>query len=132
MSAGARITLAIVTILCAAGFAAVGILAPELPSGPWPCYGLAAFCGLIALACLARSSRPVALRIIGAVVFLGYVAFADDSIDDGNLFRAIAGLIVWGLPAGYVAIWGAYPAWGRASAAFRSERDDDDRRSGVT
>jgi hypothetical protein len=126
MSAGARITLAIVTILCAAGFAVVGsYLGPELPAGPWPFYGLAAFCGLIALACLARGSRPVALRIIGAVIFLGYVAFAYDSIDEGNLFRAVAGLMVWGVPAGYVAIWGAYPPWGRASAALRSEKADD-------
>jgi hypothetical protein len=58
MSAGARITLAIATILFAAGFAATGrYFGPELPAGSWPFYGLGAFCILIALACLIRSSR---------------------------------------------------------------------------
>lgn len=125
MSTGARVALAIATILSAAGFAVIGIVfGPELPSGPWPFYGLAAFCGLIALACLVRGSRPMTLRIIGAVVFLAYVFYAYDSIGDRNFFRAIAGFVVWGLPAGYVAIWGRYPVWGRASAAFRSEERD--------
>lgn len=126
MSGGARITLAIVTILSAIGFAAIGrLLGPELPAGSWPFYGFAVLCALIAVACLVRSSRPVTLRIIGSVVFVAYVVYAYASIGDKKFARAVAGLFAWGLPGAYVAIWGKYPWWGKGAGAFGSESAND-------
>jgi len=127
MSAGARITVAIVTAFSAAAFVVIGAsLGAELPAGSWPSYGLAMFCALVAHACLVPGARPVTLRLIGFVIFLAYVVYAFDSIGERTFFRAIGGLIFWGLPALYVGIWGKYPVWGPASAAFRSETADRD------
>ena len=130
MSSDARILLGIATILSAIGFVAIGIvLGPELPLGATPFYLLATFCILISMACFTPSTRPVALRIIGLVVFVTYVVYAYSCIGQKDFVRALAGLLVWGFPGGYVAIWGVYPSWGRGAAAFganNARRDDDD------
>jgi hypothetical protein len=111
--------LAVACSLSAAGFAALGWLYGEyFPRGPWPFYGLAAFCALIALACLASASRPVTLRVVGAVVCGAFALYVYDSDGRPNFWRALAGFGVFGLPAGYVALTGKYPRWGKAAAAF--------------
>ncbi|CAN5899520.1 hypothetical protein BH23PLA1_BH23PLA1_41020 [soil metagenome] len=125
MSTGARVVLAVFVLICAACFAAIGMISGDLlAAGAWPFYGLAVFCVVIALACLSRSSRPVTLRLIGLVIFLAYGFYIYDSLGDLNILRAIAGLCVWGLPSGYLAIRGIYPTWGKGSAAFRTESND--------
>jgi hypothetical protein len=122
MSRGARLTLAIVTLLSAVGFFLTGyFLGAELPAGSWPFYGMSAFCGVIAVACLAQSSRPLTLRVIGSVIFLSYVIYAFDSFGDRDFLRALIGFVWWGLPSGYLAIWGEYPTWGKLAPAFRPD-----------
>ena len=126
MSRGARIVVAIVTIVGAFSFALIGaFLGPALPAGSWPFYGLSAFCAVIAIACLVRNGRAITLRIIGSVIFAAYVVYAIVSIGNANFDRALRGLLVWGLPSGYLAIVGQYPWWGHVSEAFRSKDSDD-------
>lgn len=123
MSRGACITVAIAMLLSAVGFMLTGIfLGADLPAGSWPFYGAAMFCVVIAIACLSKASRPVALRIIGTVIFLTYVDYVYDSIGEENLRQAIVGFFWWGLPSGYLTIWGQWPTWGRWAAAFRPDR----------
>ncbi len=43
---------------------------------------------------------------------------------------SVAGFVVFGLPSGYVAIWGRYPSWGKGSAAFRTHNDKGTRGTG--
>ncbi|MFO0959264.1 MAG: hypothetical protein U0800_17840 [Isosphaeraceae bacterium] len=123
MSRGAQLTIATVAFVFAVSFAGLGLYAGNLfPVGPWPFYGLAAFCVAIAVACLSPASRAVTLRIIGLVVFLTYVAYFIDSLEELTVLRALRGFCLWGLPSGYLAIRGEYPSWGRASAAFGGSR----------
>lgn len=136
MSSGARIALAIMTLFCAASFAAIGLISgDQLSAGAWPFYGISAFCVVIAVACLMPRSRPVTLRLIGSIIFLVYVCYFFDSLGDISILRAFSGFCVWGLPSGYLAIKGTYPSWGRASAAFQTEanrRADADERGKVS
>ncbi len=123
MSTGACIALAIMMILGAACSVAIGIyLGPELPGGPPAFYGLAAFCIVVATACLVRKSRPVTLRIIGAVIFLTSAYFTYRSYGEKSFIHLLIGLIVFGLPSGYLAIFGKYPNWGAISGAFDSQK----------
>src|SRR4051794_6191626 len=112
MSTGARVTLAVACSLIAVGFAVLAALYGDyFPKGPWPFYRLAGFCALIALACLAPASRPVALRVIGAVVCGAFALYVYKSDGGPNFWRALAGFGVFGMPAGYVALTGKYPRW---------------------
>ena len=128
MSPGARITIGVATAISAVLFVLTGIaFGKELPNGPWPLYGLGAFCGIVALACLVPRSRPVTLRIIGAAIFVIFAHYAYDSYGKDNFNRALVGFLVLGLPAGFVAITGGYPTWGRAAGAFTSAELEEDR-----
>jgi hypothetical protein len=126
MSQGACIFLGSVTFLIGACFVATGIAADaDLPSGPLPLYVIGGFCGIIALACFSRRSRPVTLRILGAALCAVYVWYVLGQWgkpvrlnDTTNIFYAIGGLIAFGVPGAYLAITGRYPAWGRWSHAF--------------
>lgn len=63
--------LGVAALICAAGFAAVGMMAgAAMPSGPLPLYGLAAFCGLIGMACVSTGAQPVTLRLLGLTVLV--------------------------------------------------------------
>jgi hypothetical protein len=119
MSRGGRVALAVACSLIAIGFATVGALYGDVfPKGPWPFYGLAGFCALIALACLEPASRPIALRFIGAVVCGAFALYLYDSSGGPDFWRARTGFGVLGLPAGYVALTGKYPRWGKGAKAF--------------
>jgi hypothetical protein len=111
--------LGVACSLIAVGFAVVAVLYGDyFPKGPWPFYGLAGFCTLIALACLVPVSRPFALRFIGAIVCGAFALYVYDSYGSPNFWRALAGFGVFGGPAGYLALRGKYPRWGKAAAAF--------------
>lgn len=127
MSRGAQIAIGVVALVCGASFAALALISGDLfPVGPWPFYGLAALCVALAAACFFRGSRPVTLRILGAVRFLTYLAYALGSLKELTAFRAIRAFCLWGLPSGYLAIHGGYPSWGGAAAAFGIKRRDAD------
>jgi MFS family permease len=119
MSTGGRVILGVACALIAAGFAVLATLYSDtFPEGTWPLYALAGFCTLIALACLVPASGPVALRIIGAVVCGAFALYVYASLDSPNFWRALSGFVVLGLPAGFVALTGKYPRWGKAAKAF--------------
>ena len=119
VSAGSRIIIAAISLVCAAGFFLTALDPSGLPAGSHVFYGLAAFCVVVAIACLFPKSHPITLRMIGTIIFCIYVAYVGDSLHSHNLVRALVGLIVIGLPAGYLGIKGKYPSWGRFGQAFR-------------
>lgn len=115
MSAGSRIIIAAISLVCAAGFFMTALDPSGLPADPHSFYGLAALCIVIAIASLSPKSHPITLRMIGTIIFCGYMAYVGDSINNGNLGRALFGLGICGLPAGYLAIKGTYPTWDKLS-----------------
>lgn len=123
MSRGARIALGIVLVAMALGFAAVGWLAAGVVEDRFQ-VGMAALAGFSAvgaMACLWAASRPVTVRLVGLVVFLAFAAYLVDALVSGppeGRAEAAAGFVVLGVPAGFVAITGRYPRWGRHAAAF--------------
>jgi hypothetical protein len=92
---------------------------------------LSAFSGLGAIACLVPASRPVTLRLVGGVVFLACLGYMIEMLlrgpvlgksrADQSLVNSIFALVAFGLPAGYVAIRGRYPSWGRHASSFGAE-----------
>lgn len=124
MSASARVTLAVGCSLAAVGFAGLAALYGDyFPKGPWPFYGLAGFCALIALACLAPASKPVAMRAIGAVVCGAFAWYVYDSQGKPSFWRALAAFGVFGMPAAYVVVTGKYPLGGeRFAVNWRNRR----------
>lgn len=131
MSRGARWVLGSFTLF----FAGIFVLTGSPSSGPlaltvlWICAG---FCVLISVACLSSVARGPAIRIIGSVVFLLYVAYLILEIRKGlwrpyegrgseHWVNAIWGLIVFGLPGLYVAFRGRYPFWGQGAEGFLGE-----------
>ena len=125
MSYGARLAIGTVAFFCAVAFAALApILGPISPRGAWPVYLLSSFCAVIGLACFRSASRPVTLRLIGAIIFVVYAAYVWSSRNDLNVFRAIVGFIVFGLPGAYTGITGRYPIWGKFAQAFPNSDDE--------
>jgi peptidoglycan/LPS O-acetylase OafA/YrhL len=117
-------------------FAAIFVYSEQsAPSAaPWLVYIFAAFCVFIAVACFSPRLRGPAVRVIGFMVFLGYVSyFAYELLheptkpyagrSEPHWFNAIMGLIVFGLPGLYVAVRGKYPNWGTGAKVFSSETD---------
>lgn len=154
MSSVPRLILGIALILIAVGFLALvpvfaGAGDAFPPQTAYILGGLAVFCGLGGLACFSRASHPIAIRVIGGTVFaacLAYVvgeAFGETPAPPkparaGNpvvaiamrrgrpsLANSIAFFILVGLPAGYAAVAGRYPSWGRHAAAFGGGRSKD-------
>lgn len=122
MSFGSRIAIGVVALLCAAGFLMTALYPSSLPAGSVTCYGIAAFCMIIAIACFFPQSHPITLRLIGAMIFCTYVAYVSDSFRNQNLSRAIVGFLVWGIPSGYLAVMGKYPSWGTGAEAFNAKQ----------
>ncbi|MBH8575136.1 hypothetical protein I8752_19375 [Nostocaceae cyanobacterium CENA369] len=85
-------------------------------------WGLVVFLLLIAVSCFSKRARPIAIRLIAATVLTMYICYVISEIGKPSLPKAIAGLCVWGLPAGFVAITGKYPSWGHGSAAFNGSQ----------
>jgi hypothetical protein len=145
MSNGARIFLGVALLVIALGFLALvpffvaaGDAFP--PAAPYGLGGFALLSGLGAVACLARASHPVTIRLIGASVFLICLAYvgselvkptpppakpAENAIQARLDRRSRPSLVnsllffgLVGLPSGYAAIKGRYPGWGRHARAF--------------
>jgi len=98
----------------------------RMPAGSMPFYFLAAFCGVVASACLVRQGRPLMLRIIGAVICIAFVASAPGMFKSGKVIQALGGLFVFALPCGYLALTGKYPIWGEAGAVFGEKKEPRD------
>jgi hypothetical protein len=125
MSRGASITLGIACLLCGIGFLFVPFMG--VGASPVGVVAIAIFCFLISSACLIPSSRQVTLRLIALIVLgvcLVYVwttrnaQWWPSQAGQPSLGRATMALIVFGLPAAYVVVRGAYPTWGRGAEAF--------------
>lgn len=110
MSSTIRIIIGLIATVGAIGFLYVASpLGGQLPVGPWPFVGMAVFWALVAIACFSEKCRPLALRFIGATVFLVYAAYAFSSYGDETFSKALAGFVCIGLPAGYLAFTGKPP-----------------------
>jgi hypothetical protein len=132
MSKGSCIAIGITALACCIGFVYVGIsLGPQCPYGATPFNVIAAFCGILSLACLVKSSRALTLRLLGAAVCGAYVwgvylfVTAQGHVAIADVIKVILGFAVFGLPAAYVAITGTYPKWGEHSKVFRRNATAD-------
>lgn len=118
-------TIGILTAVGACLFVLVGLtMGGELPTrqspaGPMPFLLLATFCVVISVACFSKRSRPVTLRIIGAVLCAAFTIPAFNKYGTENFLQALAGFVLIGLPCGYLMITGRYPGGGYAGAAFQ-------------
>lgn len=104
--------LGIASLLIGIAFAAVAAFSgPLMPTGPWPYYGLAGFCGLISLAGLVPISRPVTGRLLGVTVFAACVEYLVTSLGTPWILGALAAMAAFGIPAAYATVTGTLPAW---------------------
>jgi len=131
MSRGATLMLGVLLGSLAVGFLGVAYFTSNLDGQRAPTVGgvlLAGFCAIGALACLLPASRPVTLRLVGGTVFLAFSGYLIDMLMSGkfmgrsradpSLVNALVAFSAFGLPAGYVALTGRYPRWGRYAPAF--------------
>lgn len=115
LSPSARWIIAIAMVF----FGAIACLGAQSAAKPLAVYGVAAFCWIIAFACIADGKlRRTAGRIIGGVVFLTAAAYFVDQILGGpvssgsrsklSIINAIFFMMVFGLPGGYFAWKGGF------------------------
>lgn len=137
MSKGSRWAIGTVALLGAVAFWLSAIVSLAEGLQPWSailfdCL-MATFATAIGLACFLPRSHAITLRIIGALVFVALASLLVNDIQKANEgqeqlhWRRVILVAVFGLPALYVALFGAYPLWGRFSGVFRQPDDDEDR-----
>lgn len=124
MSNGARIAIATVGLF----FAAMCSLMALSPKAGLTSWLPTAFCLTLSLACVRGKVGKIALRAIAAAVFLLCLGYVITEAMQGNmgtgersqasLPNAIMAFIIFGLPFGYLAIFGFYPVWGRFGEHF--------------
>lgn len=126
LSKGSRIAIGIVALVSALFFL-LSALDPDspFPGGPLAFYGLAILCVVIAIACIFPKSHPVTLRIIGTTIFVAYTSYLVHSFGSPGFFRALAGMFVFGIPSGYLAIFGKSPTWDAIAKDFKAKEDKD-------
>lgn len=103
-----------------------------IPKNGWFGWVLAAICALIAVSCIPGKHVAVSGRVIGGFVFLTCLWYLGTQyLDPGpggnratpSFKNAWSLFTLWGLPAGFVAIFGYYPSWAKLGDAFgRSAR----------
>src|SRR5262245_54618690 len=122
MSKAARVTIAIVTLIGGSCFVLCGLaFGHEAPAGPLPFYGLAAFCFVIATACLSRRSRPATLPIIAvAVVAVLWLANRDGAITTLAAVGAVLGAVLLVGVSLYLYVRWRDRVWLRAVRLFRA------------
>ena len=128
MSRGSRIAIGIAALLSAAAFLKSAFNPIGLPVGAIVFYGMALFCGIIAMACFFPKGNPVTLRIIGVVIFSSYIIYWCSSFGTQNFTRATIGFLMWGIPSGYLAVKGKYPSWGYGAAGFNANQQKNIRK----
>ena len=118
MSVEIRITIAVVALLCALGFAGAAFAAPDAFPNPGAIYGCGAFCLLVALACLGGPVGEIVRRIVAGLIFVGYVwylvtqltapapALLSGSRSKPSIVNAAAGLLLMGVPCALYAAFG--------------------------
>ena len=119
MSFGSRLVIALVSLVCALMFWLTALDTSGLPAGPIVFYGMAFICVIIAIACLLPKSHPITLRIIGITIFSIYALYVADSRTPKTLIQAFMGFLTFGMPSGYLAIFGTYPTWGKFVDVFQ-------------
>ncbi len=127
MPPGVRITIAVVALLCGIGFAATVFSSPDAFPNPGAIYGCAAFCLLIAVACLSGPIGEIIRRGIAGLICLAYVWYIfkefsapapvllSGSRAKPDIVKSIAGFLLIGVPCGLYAVLG-----GRLIEWFRS------------
>jgi hypothetical protein len=130
MSQGSRFAIGLVAGLLGI-LIFVATLNDPAAEGPSPAarFGMSAFALCVATACFFRSSLPVTLRIIGAVVcvFAGWFAYsilAGEKARPGALPFAI--LLAGG--GAWLAVTGKYPSWAAHGSAFQKIEESNRRR----
>ena len=121
MSAAARKTIGIAMSIAACCLGLAGLsLGNQLPNGPMPLYSGSLFFLTVSIACFSKGSRSLTLRLIGAAVFWLYFSYATRNIGNGINFKAVRAFLVFGIPSGYLAIFGRLPKLNWLYRAFNS------------
>ena len=80
---------------------------------------------MIPLACFFPSVRPLAIRLIGGIIFGSYVAYLISSIGSENFPRALKGLLIFGVPGLHCAIFGSDPISTLIKSSNQSKNSSD-------
>jgi hypothetical protein len=125
MSRGARWTIGVFAVGCAVIFAWL----PSQGIQPLGAYCAAAFLTIVAALCFVPATAPLTARLVGGVLLLVCVAYLIDvlrSPPDPNgvttPWRAVKAMLLFGLPGGYLMIFGRYPLWGRFDSSRSGPR----------
>lgn len=117
MSLGSRIVIGLFSLFGALGMVFVA-LQPGGAGSPVGLYAFALFCLFISLACLGGKVGNVALRLVGAAVFLACVAYGYSEatasqvvLDSGrrsqpSVLNALIAFVIYGIPGGWFALFG--------------------------
>jgi hypothetical protein len=108
VSAGSRIIIAAISLVCSAGFFLTALDPSGLSGNAYIFYGLSVFCGLLAIASLSSRTHPITIRMIGTMLCCGYIAQLPHSWSAHPLFQVGTGLLLWGIPASYLAVTGRF------------------------
>ena len=124
MSFGSRLAIGTLALICAAWYFAAGLhIDPAVPNRALLHYFASFFFILIVLACFWAGSRPVTVRLLGAILAVAFGSALWLNWNDLNLAHVIWGFIMLFLPSVYAAVRGRYTTWGEASAAFNNYSD---------
>lgn len=119
MSRTSRFIVGFAALVSTIGFAAVGFF------GLRRVFLLAILSGVVTASCFVEYGRFLTVRLIGLTIFIVFGWYVVTSWNTPDFYRAIGGMLAFGLPAGYVAIAGFYPRWGEWAAAFRHDELDE-------
>jgi Ca2+/Na+ antiporter len=141
MSFGARLATAFFCVVFGIGFGFAAATWPDSRTR-WMLWLIAAFCFIVVTCCFPGKHSAITNRIVGGTVFLLYVVYLIQEIKEGqwaswsrakpNVLNAFRGLIIWGLPAGYIMVYGRLPynpfqVSPYADSEDTSESHDEDR-----
>ena len=117
MSTCGRYIVAVVCIISGIAFGFAAVLFDDKTR--WMLIAFAVVCFISTACCFPGRHLAVTNRIIGALIFLLYVVGIICAIREGELFSwppsipsvfsALLGMWIWGIPAGYVMIFGHLP-----------------------
>lgn len=126
MSLGSRITIAVIGFIAAGLFGYVAI-SGIIEQNTWLIWVLALVCLLISLAAIPGRHAVIAGRLLAGILFCIMAgrlvvailpALQHHAVDGREMKDAIKLFLIWGLPSGFVTIFGFYPRWGKYGEAF--------------